>query len=179
MHKDVHLCFIDFAKAFDNVKRVKLMEILRRMHIDGKDLRIITSLYWNQSASIKVGNLHGGRINIKRDVSSRRYCSIYSLNKSSEKHWAKLRKQSITFDMPKTLLLSLMTATRLMQSTHTSSQEYGLELNTTKTKCMLISRTQQPPMQLTFNSRNIEQVDTHTHTLEQESTQNGETSQQK
>ena len=51
---------------------------------------------------------------------------------------------------------------RLMQNIHTS-QEYGLELNTTKTKCMLISRTQQPPMQLTLNNQILEEVDTYTY----------------
>ena len=61
------------------------------MHIDSKDVRIITSLHWNQSAEIKVGNRHGGRINIRRaydrDMSFRHYCLIYTLNQSLEKHW--------------------------------------------------------------------------------------------
>ena len=48
----VYLCFIDYAKAFDKVKHEDLFEFLQNLDIDGKDLRLIRNLYWEQTAAI-------------------------------------------------------------------------------------------------------------------------------
>ena len=45
--KDVYICFIDYEKAFDRVNHDKLCEVLKSTGIDGKDIRIIARLYWN------------------------------------------------------------------------------------------------------------------------------------
>jgi hypothetical protein len=47
MKKDLYVCFIDYAKAFDSVKHKELMNMMERLDIDAKDLRILQSLYWN------------------------------------------------------------------------------------------------------------------------------------
>lgn len=49
-------CFIDYKKAFDCMKRGKIIEILKNTEIDG-DLRIVTELYWGQSAEIRINEL--------------------------------------------------------------------------------------------------------------------------
>ena len=46
MQQNLYLCFIDYTKAFDKVKHQNLIEILESLDIDGKDLRLITNLYW-------------------------------------------------------------------------------------------------------------------------------------
>ena len=51
--KDLHICFIDYVKAFDRVKHKKLMEMLEHLEVDGKDLRLLANLYWNKRAAIK------------------------------------------------------------------------------------------------------------------------------
>ena len=51
MQKDLYLCFIDYSKAFDKVRHEKLFNILEHLDIDGKDLRVIRNLYWDQSAA--------------------------------------------------------------------------------------------------------------------------------
>ncbi|GFO27782.1 Egf domain-specific o-linked n-acetylglucosamine transferase [Plakobranchus ocellatus] len=51
MQKDLYLCFIDYSKAFDKVRHVELFLVLEKIDIDGKDLRIIRNLYWDQTAS--------------------------------------------------------------------------------------------------------------------------------
>ena len=56
VQKDLYLCFIDYTKAFDKVNHEELIHILEHLNIDGKDLRIIKNLYWQQTAAIKVGN---------------------------------------------------------------------------------------------------------------------------
>ena len=53
MQKDLYLCFIDYSKAFDKVRHEKLFNILEHLDIDGKDLRVIRNLYWDQSAAVE------------------------------------------------------------------------------------------------------------------------------
>ena len=50
-----------------------------------------------------------------------------------------------------------------MQNIHSASEEYGLSLNASKTKWMIISKRQHPPMRLTINGQDIDQVETYTY----------------
>ena len=65
---DLYLCFIDYAKAFDNVKHEDLFECLQNLDIDGKDLRLIRNLYWEQSAAIRIDGHIGKYTQIRRGV---------------------------------------------------------------------------------------------------------------
>ena len=38
---DVYICFVDFEKAFNRVDWVKIFEILKDLHIDWRDRRLI------------------------------------------------------------------------------------------------------------------------------------------
>ena len=40
IQKEVYLCFIDYTKAFDRVQHMEIIK-LQKLHVDGKDLRII------------------------------------------------------------------------------------------------------------------------------------------
>ena len=44
MQKDVYICFIDYAKAFDKVQHVTLFEILQELDVNGKDVELIKNL---------------------------------------------------------------------------------------------------------------------------------------
>ena len=68
MQKDLYLCFIDFSKAFDKVRHEKLFNILEHLDIDGKDLRVIRNLYWDQSAAVRIGGELSEYKLIKRGV---------------------------------------------------------------------------------------------------------------
>ena len=68
MNIDIHVCYVDFEKAFDKVRHEKLVQILQAKNIDKGDLRIITNLYWNQRAQIIVDNEKSSEMNIKRGV---------------------------------------------------------------------------------------------------------------
>ena len=57
MKKDLYLCFIDYAKAFDRVKHNELLGILSGFDIDGKDLHIIRNLYWDQTAATRLDEI--------------------------------------------------------------------------------------------------------------------------
>ena len=66
--KDLHICFLDYTKAFDRVKHEKIIELLQRLDTNGKDIQLIRNLYWVQQACIRTGNLMSGNTNIKRGV---------------------------------------------------------------------------------------------------------------
>src|SRR6218665_1018993 len=53
---ELFICFVDFEKAFDRVKWTKLRHILKTMGIDWRNRRLISNLYLQQEAIIRVGN---------------------------------------------------------------------------------------------------------------------------
>ena len=52
MGKDIYFCFIDYSEAFDKVKHSKMIEYLKEIGLDGKDMYIIIKLYWDQTAAV-------------------------------------------------------------------------------------------------------------------------------
>jgi hypothetical protein len=56
-NKITYLAFIDLEKAFDKVNWNKMLHILREIGIEQQDLQIIHSLYKNQTACIKKGEI--------------------------------------------------------------------------------------------------------------------------
>ena len=60
IQKDMYfmLCFIDYTKAFDKLRHeeIRSMSILDSLNIDGKDLRIVRNIYWDQTAAMGIGN---------------------------------------------------------------------------------------------------------------------------
>ena len=42
---EVYICFVDFEKAFDRVDWVKMCRILKDLHVDWKDRRLLKDLY--------------------------------------------------------------------------------------------------------------------------------------
>ena len=51
---DLYICSIDYVTPFDWVKHDKLMELIERLGIEGKDLRPIKNLYYDQKAAIRI-----------------------------------------------------------------------------------------------------------------------------
>ncbi|GFO06913.1 endonuclease-reverse transcriptase [Plakobranchus ocellatus] len=68
LQKDIHLFFIDYSKAFDKVRHVELFRMIEKLDIDGKDLRVIRNLYWNQTASVRIEGEHSDFKPVKRGV---------------------------------------------------------------------------------------------------------------
>ena len=68
MQKDVYVCFIDYTKAFDKVKHVKLFEMLQELAVNGKDLELIKNLYCQQEESVRIGQGMSDWVNIGRGV---------------------------------------------------------------------------------------------------------------
>ena len=68
IQKDVYLCFIDYTKAFDRVRHDEIIKELTKLRIDGKDLRIIKNMYWEQTAAMRVEGEISAFQKIKRGV---------------------------------------------------------------------------------------------------------------
>ena len=52
--RDVYTCFIDYSKAFDTVKHESLVEFLQSLDVDKSETRLLTNLYWKQTAVLGV-----------------------------------------------------------------------------------------------------------------------------
>ena len=53
---EVYVCFVDFEKEFDRVNWVKMFEILKHLHIDWKDRRLLKELCMRQEAVIRIAD---------------------------------------------------------------------------------------------------------------------------
>ena len=51
---NVYICFVDFEKAFDRVNWEKMMKVLQSIGEDWRDRRMISELYMNQEAVIRI-----------------------------------------------------------------------------------------------------------------------------
>ena len=51
---EVCICIVDFEKAFDRVDWVKMFAILKDLHVDWKDRRLLKDLYMRQEAVVRI-----------------------------------------------------------------------------------------------------------------------------
>ena len=76
VRKDVYLCFINNTKAFDRVKHDELLKQLKQLWVDGKDLRVMKNMYWEQTAAVRVDNDTSSFQKIKRGIYKTRLCTF-------------------------------------------------------------------------------------------------------
>lgn len=171
MNVDVYACFIDYRKAFDCVKHEKMVEILKTIGLDNEDLRIITELYWNQTAEVRVENSTSEAIQIQRGV--RQGCvlspllfNIYSeaiFKEALEEEAGGIKVNGKTLnniryaDDTVVLASSLPELQLLMDRITQHSESFGLFMNTSKTKVMVFSKREKC-VSLKINDCTVEQV---------------------
>ena len=68
MQKDLYVAYNDCEKAFDRMKHTELFKELSKHGTDGKDLRIIGNLYWEQVTTIRNSKQQRNWISNKRGV---------------------------------------------------------------------------------------------------------------
>lgn len=176
VNKDAYLCFVDFKKAFDTVNHEQLLNILQKTDIDDKDVKIMASLYWGQTARVRVGNEFTELAEIKRGVRQGCILSPLLFNIYSEEIFKKSlenAKEGIRINGELTnniryaddtviLASSIEELQQIMERVNVASEEYGISLNFSKTKWMLISKRQQPPpQQLRIQNQLINQVESY------------------
>src|SRR6266568_4292473 len=74
---EVYICFVDFEKAFDRVDWVKMFNILKNLHIDWRDRRLLQDLYMRQQAVLRIADGESDPGTIDRGV--RQGCPISPL----------------------------------------------------------------------------------------------------
>lgn len=174
---DIYVCFVDYQKAFDRVKHDELLSLLEDIGIDDKDLRIIKNLYYNQTANIRVDNQLTEAISIERGVRQGCILSPMLFNVYSENIFKQAldeydegilingeRINNIRYADDAIIFAdSLEGLQTLMTRITETSQHYGLDLNTRKTKYMVISKRPILNTQLTINQQLIERVESYTY----------------
>ena len=176
-HRKIYICFIDYEKAFDRVYHEKLIEILEKYEIDGKDIRLIKNLYWYQTASVKTDEGLTASFPIKRGVRQGCVLSPPLFNVYTEQIFRNVE------DMPgvkiageyinnlryadDTVLIaeSEEELQKLVNEVKERSLEYGLKMNTKKTKTMVIRRNVDEPcrVDILVDGVTLEQVDKYTY----------------
>ncbi|CAG9841161.1 unnamed protein product [Diabrotica balteata] len=172
MNQDMYLCFVHFEKAFDKVQHKKLVDILKSKNIDSRDLKIISNLYWNQTAKVRVDSQYTENIKIQRGVRQGCVLSPLLFNVYSEAVFQEALSDSIEgISINGEVLNNLRFADdtviitdnnndlqNLMQRLNERCHEYGLKINLKKTKCMIMTKSAHANIQLTIEDTAIENV---------------------
>src|SRR6476469_154377 len=74
---NVYISFVDFEKAFDSVNWEKMIKVLQSIGVDWKDQRMISELYINQEAVVRIAGGESDSGIIGRGV--RQGCPLYPL----------------------------------------------------------------------------------------------------
>lgn len=169
---DVYACLIDYEKAFDRVQHQKMINILNDADLDDKDLRIISNLYWNQTACMRLDDEQTEQVKILRGVRQGCILSPLIFNMYSERIFDEaldeveegillngVRLNNIRYaDDTMVMADSLEGLQRLMNRITQYSQQYGLNINVQKTKLMIISKKSIKGAHLYINNNRIERV---------------------
>uniref|UniRef100_A0A8D8SMX4 Craniofacial development protein 2 n=1 Tax=Cacopsylla melanoneura TaxID=428564 RepID=A0A8D8SMX4_9HEMI len=174
---DIYACFVDYQKAFDRVQHSKMIKALQETGLDGKDLKIIANLYWNQVSSVKLEGENTNNVQILRGVRQGCVLSPVIFNVYSEH----ILKEALQ-DMEAGILLngerinniryaddtvifadSFESLQNLMDRVTLYSRKYGLDVNISKTKCMVISKKQDIYGTIFIDGTPLERVKQYTY----------------
>ena len=169
--KDMYTCFIDYSKAFDRVHHSELIQCLEKIGIDGKDIRIITNLYWHQKAAIRIEDQLSPLIPIKRGVRQGCVLSPYLFNiytefifrESNELKGITIHGQNINnlryADDTALIADDIKNLQNVVDKVKEVSSKAGLEMNVKKTKTMISSRKpEDKSVDIKVNNEILEQV---------------------
>ena len=53
LRRDLYVCFLGYAKAFDKVSHEEMLQNLGK---EGKDIQLIWNVYWEQTAAVRINN---------------------------------------------------------------------------------------------------------------------------
>ena len=169
---DIFICFVDFEKAFDRVDWAKLLQILKGLGGDWRDRRLIANLYLNQKSVVKVMREFSEDSDIGRGV--RQGCcispmlfNIYAEAMMTEamegieegnKVGGKLI-QDVRFADDQGMIASTENGLqKIMDKLNATAENFGMKINTKKTKVMKVSRNVGEEINIMINGSRIEQV---------------------
>jgi len=171
MQQDLYLCFIDYTKAFDKVQHEKLIEILQSLDMDGKDIRLITNLYWEQTAAVRAAGIVSEYVKVERGVRQGCVISPELFNVYSERVMQELQEgkgcvvgghniNNLRYADDAVLISnSVENLQALLDKVVTASNDKGLSINIKKTECMVITKKRQTPScNINIEQERIKQV---------------------
>ena len=172
VNRDLYVCFIDYAKAFDRVKHFELIECLTSIGIHGKDSRIISNLYWHQKAAIRVEEDLSEYTEIQRGVRQGCILSPLLFNLYTEIIFRDFKDHrgvciggrnlnNLRYADDTALLAdSSQNLQNLMNAAKEGSEAKGLSMNVRKTKTMVISKNENVTANILVENETLEQLDT-------------------
>ena len=175
--QNVYVCFVDFEKAFDRVKWKYLIEILEKIGVDERDIKLIQDLYSKQKAVIRWGEELTAECNTEKGV--RQGCplspllfNIYiqqSINELEEMCDDGIivngnRVRSVRFADDQAMVAnSERGLQRMMTKLNEVTQRLGMKINAKKTKVMCFSKTKQKRVNIRIGEEKLEQVQSFTY----------------
>ena len=169
--KDIYLCFIDYEKAFDKIRHVELMRILKNIGIDGKDLRLIETLYRKQRVAVRIEDKLTEWTKIKKGVRqgccmSPDFFNLYAeviIREVKEEDGRKIAGKNINniryADDTVLIADSEEKLQNLLQRGNKESELKGIKINIKKTKVLVVSkRDHNQRMDIKLSNKDIEQV---------------------
>ena len=171
VQKDVYICFLDYEKAFDRVRHEPLMQCLSEIGVDGKDIKIIRNLYWDQTASVRIMNELSEEIRIQRGVRQGCVASPTLFNLYTEKifrHIINMKCVNVGGTNYNNLRYADDTAllagnekelSELISKINEVGKQFGMKNNIKKTKAMVVSKKlNSPKINIAIDGEQIEQV---------------------
>ena len=172
--KDVYICFIDYEKTFDRVYHERIMNCLDRIEMDDKDKRLISTIYWEQKAAVRLEQGLSEPFEIKR---VRQGCVLsptlfnlyteYSFRESDELRGCTIggfNTNNLRYADDTALIAeSQSELQKLVDRVKEESEVRGLKMNVNKRKTMIVRRISKDTSKLNanikVNGQNLEQVD--------------------
>ena len=148
----------------------KVMQCLKEIGVDDRELRIISGQYWDQAAVVRTSAGLSTEVSIKRGV--RQGCvlspSLFNLHTDkifkeiAERNGVNIGGMNINnFRYADDTALVALNATdlqTLLGEVDTFGKPYGMEVNVGKTKCMVVSKTAHKIVDLHLDGEPIEQL---------------------
>ena len=148
----LYLVTVDFSKAFDSIKRHKLIEILKKYKIDHKIIQIVSKIYSNDKTELKLNNKNYAAVNITSGIKQGcnasalffnlvTYYILEKIQRSELGYRDEIIKVPALFYVDDGLLLAKTKeeAIRLINLVERVSEECGLKLNRSKCKIMVFN----------------------------------------
>ena len=131
MQKDVFICVIDYSNAFDKVRHDELFEDRRKLGLNRKDLQLLQSLHWKQTACMTIDGECSTYTSTKRGVRQACVMSPDLFNYYSELILTDIRHTDDTV----LLAESEEVLQRFQDVVVVESERKGLSLNCKKREC--------------------------------------------
>jgi len=173
LNQDIHICFIDFEKAFDKVNWRLLLDTLQYIGIDWRERRMIRNLYLNQEAVVRINNKNSKPATIGQGV--RQGCLLSPLlfliyiqrmmNEAMEDNTDGINIggniiSDIRFADDQAMIADTEEGLqRIIDKLDTTAERYNMKINIAKTKIMCISKTGDKHTSIQIKGHQLEQVD--------------------